>query len=180
MRQRVPDQVEHGLDVHAEGAVDARGIDLLELLHRLALEGRVVHQHVDAPERAHRFVHHPAAVLFLCEIAGDQECAATRRFDHALGLVRVLVLVQVRDDDIGAFTCERERHGAADPAVGAGDHGDAPLQAAEPAVGFLAVIRSGRHVPLASRVRLLLLRERRLLPLVLRILRHGASSCGKR
>src|SRR5207253_3181673 len=81
----------------------ARGVDLLELLDGLSLEGRVVHQQVDAAERAHRFVDYPAAVLFFGQIARHQDRAPPRRFDHALGLVRVVVLVQIGDHDVGAF-----------------------------------------------------------------------------
>jgi hypothetical protein len=69
------------------------------------------------------------------------------------GRVGVLLLVrEVRDRDVGALAGERERDGAADAGVPAGDQGAAALQAPAAAVALLAVVRRRSHVGLVTRV----------------------------
>src|SRR6267378_1528756 len=64
-------------------------------------------------------------------------------------------------------------HGPADAAVRARDHGDAVLEPPEAAIALLSVVRPRRHLAVAAGVLLLLLREGRLLSLLLGVVRHG-------
>ena len=70
--------------------------------------------------------------------------------------VRVLVLVQINDRDLGAFARHRNRDRASDATVAAGDDRDLAFQFADAGI-FRAVIGPGRHLPLAAGLMLLFL-----------------------
>jgi hypothetical protein len=104
------------------------------------LEGGVIHQHVDAAEFLHRALDDGAAVGRIGQVARHQDRLAAGFLDQALGFLRILVLVQVGDQDVRAFARERQGHGAADAAVGAGDQGRLAGQAAVADVAVFAVV----------------------------------------
>jgi hypothetical protein len=70
--------------------------------------------------------------------------------------VGIVVLVEVRDRDVGSFARERDAHGPTDPAVSARDERDAAVELGRTDVAVLAVIRHRRHRIGASGPRLLL------------------------
>src|SRR5689334_4463594 len=79
------------------------------------------------------------------DVAADEGRLAAGLLDPFAGLVRVVVLVQVGDQDVGALAREGNGDGTADAAVAAGDH---RLLAGEPSaslVALLAVVGSGLH-----------------------------------
>ncbi len=79
------------------------------------------------------------------------------------------MLIQIGDDEIGAFARIGDRDGAADAAVAAGDDGLLAVQFARSAIGLFAVIGTRLHGVGATGHRLLLPRERRIDVLI-----HGA------
>ena len=81
------------------------------------------------------------------DVARHQDGATAGLLDPARRLARVLVLAQIADQDVGAFTGEGDRDGAADAGIGAGDQRRPALQLAASLVGLLAVI--GRRVELS-------------------------------
>jgi len=84
----------------------------------------------------------PAAAYTITGLAQT----TARLLDVARGVLRVVVLAQVGDDDVGALAGEGDCHGPADPAVAAGD--DRPLsgQPAGALVALLAVVRPRGHL----------------------------------
>src|SRR5258707_7319 len=76
---------------------------------------------------------------------GVQTRPPPRPLDQLLGLARVLVLVPVRDEDVGPFAREREGDRSPDAAVGAGHDRRLVLQSAEALVGLLAVVGTRLH-----------------------------------
>src|SRR5438477_597848 len=150
--------------------------ELLVLLHALALVGGVVDEDVDAPEFAGRLLRQRLARAIGIEIPGREQGAAPRRLDREPGHVRVLVLREIGDDDVGAFAREGQRHRAADPAVRAGDEGYLVLQPAEPAIRRFPVIRAGIHLALLAGKLLGLRRKWRLWSLLFRV-GHTRTMC---
>src|SRR3954469_11237386 len=105
MRDRRLAQIELRIDVGPEGAVPLLRADLLDALVG-PLHGGVIHQDVESAEVAQRLLDYVLAVLLL----GDVPRGATRLppslFDPACGLLLVLVLVQIGDQEIRALTRE--------------------------------------------------------------------------
>jgi hypothetical protein len=98
----------------------------------------------------------------------DRQCSASARSpaQHRLaagllypagGLPRIIVLVEVGDEHVGAFPGKRDRHGPPNAAIRASDHGGLASQPPRPPVALLAVIRLRVHLAGPAR-RLLLLR----------------------
>ena len=166
--------MEHRLDVHREGAAQALGIDLFQLLHRFSLIGGVVDEQINPAEFAGGSLDDAPAVRLLGKVAGNQHRTPPGGLDQLLGLARILVLVPVRDEDVGAFAREREGDRAADAAVGAGDDSRLVFQSAEALVGRLAVVGARLHGLLRAGRLLLLLGERRSGSLLLRVC-HGRN-----
>jgi hypothetical protein len=65
-------------------------------------------------------------VLWIGQITADQYAFASRFFDVAGDVFRVFVLVEVRNEDVRAFTGEGDGDRAADSAVASGDNGAFP------------------------------------------------------
>jgi len=82
---------------------------------------------------------------------------ATGLFDPARGLLRVVMLVEIADQHIGALAREGDGDGAANAGIGAGDQRGAALELPGAFVGVLAVI--GTRLHLARLARRLLLRR---------------------
>jgi hypothetical protein len=91
------------------------------------------------------------ALLWIREIPGHEHGAAAGLLHQASSVFGVLMLVQVRDDHVGAFAGKRDRHRPADPTVPAGHHGDLPAQPVVTAIGILAMVRLVGHCRLRSR-----------------------------
>jgi hypothetical protein len=101
-------------------------------------------------------------------------------FEQVADLFGVLLLVgEVRQDEVGAFTRHRDGGGTADARVGTGDDAAEAGQPFPADVALLAVVRLRVHLPGGSRERLLLLRERRggveAVRVALVVLAHGSS-----
>lgn len=100
---------------------------------------------VDPSERAHGLVDDALACIGLGEIGGEEDRLASGLLDDALGRLRVVVLVQVRDRDVGALPRERERDRATDAAVGAGHERHTAGEPAIPLVRALAASSSSER-----------------------------------
>ena len=108
-------EVEHRVDVRAEGAIPLLVGDLLQCGVR-ALERGVVDEHVDPAEGAHGFLDDVAAHRRVGEVSGHERRVAARLLDPARGLGRVVVLVEICDEHVRALAREGDRDGAADAA----------------------------------------------------------------
>src|SRR5688572_20420986 len=118
------------------------------------LLGRVVHKDVQRAEVVQRAGDCQLAEPLVADVARDRDTAAAVRFDEALRLSGVVVLVEVRDGNVGAFLGERDRDRATDPAVAPGDEGNLVLQ---PVAAFgirIAVTGPRPHTALDPRLSL--------------------------
>src|SRR3982074_3340900 len=71
----------------------------------------VVDQYIDAAESAYRLVHDRPAMRRVLNIAREQDGFAAGFFDEALGLLGVLMLAEIGDQQVGALARKRKRHG---------------------------------------------------------------------
>ena len=132
--------------------------DLLDALLARHLEAGVVDQDVEAAELLDGVGHHPVARLAVAQVRLDRDVRTPGLLEQRGRLVGVgLLLGQVGERDIGALAGIRDRDGAADAGVTAGDQCLASLEPAAALVGLLAVIRHRLHVA-RQPGRLLLLR----------------------
>jgi hypothetical protein len=113
-------QVELGTDVEPERVGALLVADLIEALvgH---LIGGIAGQRVDTAEFFDDPVNHRSAVRRVGEIPGCQHASAPGLLDDPRNLLRVLVFVEVGDEDVRALPGEGDRDGATDAAVTAGD-----------------------------------------------------------
>src|SRR6201989_3020423 len=95
------------------------------------------------------------------DIAGYDNGSAPRLLNPGGAFLRIVMLLEVGDQDVGAFPSESQRHGAADAAVGARNQRCLACKAAATLVAFLAVVRTWPHGFFLSRHRLLAGLERR-------------------
>ena len=108
-----------------------------------------------------------AAMSRRSDIAGDEHRFSPRLFDQSLRLLGVLMLIQVGDDDVRAFTGIGDRNRAADAAVAAGDDGFLARQFVAAAVRVFTVIGPRFHRVCSAGHRLMLSRKRRTRALML-------------
>src|SRR3954462_7132369 len=106
-------------------------------------------------------------MLGCCDVAGDQHTATPGLLHPAPGFLRVLVLIEVADQQVRAFARERDGDRAADAAVTAGDDRHLVLETPVTDVALLAVIGPRRHLLFRAGRRLLLCGQG-----------HGCSSWG--
>ena len=110
MRERSLGQIEHGGNIDREGAIPLLVGDLLRGLEG-HLVGGVVDEHIDAPERVGGLAHQLAAMPGIGDVARHQQTLPPGLLDQALGLAGVFVLVQIGDEEVGAFAgkgqCDR-------------------------------------------------------------------------
>jgi hypothetical protein len=83
-------------------------------------------------------------------------------FDPALGLLRVIILLEIGYHNVRALTCESDRDRSADAGIGSRNDGGFSSQSAAAFVRMLAVIGFRSHLAGSTRRRLLLSRLRRL------------------
>jgi hypothetical protein len=123
------------------------------------LERGVADEHVHAAERVDGLRDDVAAVGGVGEVAAHDDRLPAGLLDETAGVlgVRVLLLGEVVDEDVGALARVGQRDRLPDAAVGAGDDGGLALQAAGSAVALLAVVGLGREVALGAGDLLLLL-----------------------
>jgi hypothetical protein len=90
------------------------------------------------------------------DVAGDQHGLAAGVAHEAFRGARIVVLVQVRDQHVGAFARKGEGDGAADAAVGARDDGRLASEPAMADIARLAVVGLRVQCGFAAGRRLLL------------------------
>jgi hypothetical protein len=106
--------------------------------------GGVVHQDVQATQPLHGLRDDAPAHLALANVAGQQHGgAALSAYQRGDRLGVHLLLWQVAERHVRTLAGERDRHRGADAGVASRDEGLAPRQAAQAAVGLLAVIGLG-------------------------------------
>src|SRR5690606_19736711 len=118
--------------------------DLLGSVHRL-LRGDVVDQQIEPAQGLHGLLDHVRAVLGRAQVAWQQRALAPLGLDQLGGPLRVLVLLEIGDGDVGALLREGDRHGPADARVSAGDQRPAVLQQAPALVALHGAARPGPH-----------------------------------
>jgi hypothetical protein len=133
------------------------GAQLTEVVDRF-LRRDVVDQHVKAAEFGDGLLHGPLAVVFYGEVAADRHASLPGRSDQFRRAGRILVFGfgEVGDRDVGAFLCERDRHGASDTRVAAGDQGASSGKQAASFVVLHLIARRRVHLGGPARVFLLL------------------------
>jgi hypothetical protein len=125
--------------------------------------GRIVHQDVEAAELADRSGDQRLAERRVADVAGDGHGLAALGADELDHVARVRLLHrQVADGDVGTLARVRDRRGAADAAVAAGDERAPAAEPPRTAVAGLAVIGWRDHLAGETRGRLGLPLERRL------------------
>src|SRR3712207_5369377 len=146
VRDRVLGQREHRRQVQRHRVVPLLVRDLLErvVAH---LEGRVVDQDVDLAELLDRLRDDRLLVGAVGEVTRHQHALPAGLPDVLRGVLSVLVLVEVRNQDVGALPGEGDRDGAADAAVAAGDDRRLAGQPAGTAVALLPVVGLRCHLP---------------------------------
>ena len=82
------------------------------------LEGRVIYQNIDPSESPNHLHHRFAAKRPSAYIARDQFAPSSFALNRLPGRLCILMLVEIKGGDIGAFACEENRHGPADSGVG--------------------------------------------------------------
>jgi hypothetical protein len=155
------------MDVHLEGQLPLLVGNILDRLER-RLMGRVVDEDVDTAEFLDRLVDDRPAMGRVLDIAPHEHRLAARLLDHTLGILGVLILGEIGDQEIGALAGIGDRDCPADAAVAAGDHRLLAGKPARSAIGTLAVIRHRVHPAGKARHRLLLFGKGRA-----GIVRHG-------
>ncbi|MNV17471.1 hypothetical protein D3C71_1082600 [compost metagenome] len=95
-------------------------------------------------------------MVFRCDVSGDDKRLTAGVLDPFGGVGRIIVFVEIGDQNIGAFTRESNGHGLANPRICAGDQRDFAFESSIAAIRFLAMIRDWLHRPGFAR-RLLLL-----------------------
>ncbi len=143
-------KVEHRREVGRERVVPLLVGDLVErswLIWKAALLTRTSTR----PNSSTAFGMIVLAVRAVGEVAGHQHAPAAGLLDVARGVLRVLVLVQVGDQDVGALAGEGDRDGPADAAVAAGDDRGLAGQPPRAAVALLAVVGLRGPSPRARR-----------------------------
>ena len=91
------------------------------------LDAGIADQHVDAAERLDDLGGAGVHLLFVGDVHGDADRALAARVDLLRGGIGRL-LVEVGDDDLGAFAREHDGDFLADAARGTGDDGNLVLQ----------------------------------------------------
>ena len=81
----------------------------------------VVDEDVDAAQFSHRLVDDLAAMLGILDVAGYQHGLAASSLDQAFGVLGILVLFKIRDENVRPFPRIGNGDGAADAAIAAGD-----------------------------------------------------------
>jgi hypothetical protein len=146
-RQGGTAEPERRVHVRPEGAIEFLRGEVFDAIVR-HLECGVVDEDVQAPEIGERALDEGRAVLFVLDIAGNRDDTPARLPNPARSLLRIAVFRrEIADEHIRAFARVRNRDGASDPAVAAGDEGNAPLEAAQTAIRLLAVIGLRPHLP---------------------------------
>src|SRR5688572_12531747 len=144
-------QIEHRKDVRSERTLELLGRDVRDLLLGM-LFGRVVHEDVEATETLYDTSDRALAERLLADVPRDKQAPATLLFDETLRLLRVIVLVQVDDADIGALFRERDRDRAPDAAVAARDQRDLIAQLPAPPLFWVVALGTWPHDRLAARL----------------------------
>jgi hypothetical protein len=81
-------------------------------------------------------------------VTGHQHHPSAGLLDQPGGVLGVLVLVQIGDEDVGALAGVGDGHGAPDAAVAAGDNGRLAFESAGAPVAVLSAVRSWGHLGL--------------------------------
>src|SRR5262249_8191436 len=140
---------EHGVQIHGYNPVLAvLGNVRCEAVTTHRRDAGVVVEDVDPTQETHRLVDQVLRLRPVTGIGRDADRLATRRAesgDGGLGRGRV----DVADDDPGALTREGERAGAPEARAGAGDDGDAILEAHVTAYSTSGG-RAGQRAPAAG------------------------------
>jgi len=87
------------------------------------LEGRIVNEDVDPAKCRQGLLDGTGTKAGLCHVSRDQNAASALRFDAALGLLRILVLVEVDNGNVRPFAGVDHGNGAPDAGVASRDDG---------------------------------------------------------
>ena len=134
--------------------------------------GGIVNEDVQTAEFRNAPLHQGDAMLFFADIAGNGN-AAPSLFPHEfLRALSVLVLAQIREEQVRALPGERNRNRSPDAAVATGDEGHPSFQFVAALIRFLAVVGLRMHIFLVPRRSLKRLGIRRL-----RMSFFGSATC---
>src|SRR6185312_1589823 len=111
-----------------EGAIELLGGEILDLLVR-GLKRGVVDQDIQPTELLDGPFDELDTVPFISYVARHDDSTAAGALDPTGRLLRVLVLIQIRDQNIGALPGECNGDGTAYAGIAAGNDGNAALEA---------------------------------------------------
>jgi hypothetical protein len=95
-------EIEHAVDIGPEGAIELLRGQVLDLLVR-GLERGVVNQDIEPAELGYSALDQLGAMSFVANVARNSQRAPSCPLDPASRFLRVFVLVQIRDHDIGGL-----------------------------------------------------------------------------
>jgi len=95
-------QVEHRKNIGTEGALELLRRDLFQTLLHVLLGG-IVHQDIEAPELAHNALDNVLAEGLVAYVAADERAVAIMFLNRSPCVLRILLLVEIDDDNVGAL-----------------------------------------------------------------------------
>jgi hypothetical protein len=146
------------VDIHGKGQLPFVVADICYVLER-GLVGGVVHEDVDPAQLHNGLLDELATMLGRLDVARYENSLPPGLFNPARRLSRVLILVEIGDQDFGALACEGDRNRPPDPAVASGDQSAFAPETTGSSIGLLTVIGTGVHGGGLTRHGLLLLRK---------------------
>src|SRR5712672_3745568 len=125
------------------------------------LEGGIVHQHIELPEFLDSLPNRLVAEFLVRDISSDEKAASAFGFDLLLCDAGILMLVQIGDCHIRAFTRKEDGNGATDTGIAARDERDLFLKLARAPIKRSIVKRRRIEIGLRAGLALVLLWEGR-------------------
>src|SRR4051812_39288144 len=97
-------------DVDAERSLQLVGRKIGDILDRLLMSG-VVDEDIDLAERFNRFLDDSSAMILVGDVATHQDGAPASRLNPVTGFLRVLVFLQISDQNVCSLSRKRDRNG---------------------------------------------------------------------
>ena len=153
--------VEVTIKVGLQGLIEVLGSEILEL-RRVDLECGVVDENIERAELFDRPRHRPLAKVLTRNVARDEDAFPSlglHAFPGHRGIA--LLVLQIDDGDIRAFSREQDRYGAADAGIAACDERRFVVKLAGTAIKRRVIHRSGVQLGFLPRLALMLFGKRR-------------------
>lgn len=114
------------------------------------LERRVIDQNVDTPELFDCLFDDVVAVLFLRQVPWQQQALSARCLNPARCFLRVFMLIEVGDGNVGSFAGVGDGYRPADTAVRSSDKCNFAFQSVLTGIRLLSAVWIRLHLPLRT------------------------------